>query len=101
MELAKLGECIKNARKEKGLSQEDLATKAHVSRKTISMLETGVFYELGIRRIERICSVVGLGLSVGSFKMSENAAAEEAALAFEAGNEADEKIEKARRGFRQ
>ncbi len=37
-----LGENIKNIRKSKGLSQEDLALRLNVVRQTVSKWETGV-----------------------------------------------------------
>ncbi|MBQ6836272.1 MAG: helix-turn-helix transcriptional regulator [Clostridia bacterium] len=37
-----LGENIKNIRKSKGLSQEDLAIRLNVVRQTVSKWETGV-----------------------------------------------------------
>ena len=37
-----LNENIKNLRKSKGLSQEDLAAKLHVVRQTVSKWENGV-----------------------------------------------------------
>ncbi len=41
MNLAKIGEFIKELRKEKGITQDELADKFYVSRRTVSRWETG------------------------------------------------------------
>ena len=41
MDLVKIGECLRDLRKEKGLTQEQLAEKLNVSRRTVSRWETG------------------------------------------------------------
>ena len=43
MNNAKMGELIRSARKEKGLTQEDFANLMEVSRQTISSLENGKY----------------------------------------------------------
>lgn len=41
MDLVKIGECLRDLRKEKGLTQEQLAERFNVSRRTVSRWETG------------------------------------------------------------
>ncbi len=41
MDLVKIGECLRDLRREKGLTQEQLAEKLNVSRRTVSRWETG------------------------------------------------------------
>lgn len=42
MDQAKIGRFLKDLRKEKGLTQEQLAEQFHISRRTVSRWETGV-----------------------------------------------------------
>ena len=42
MNQIKIGELLKELRKEKGLTQEQLAERFHVSRRSVSRWETGV-----------------------------------------------------------
>ena len=53
---------MKEARKEKGLSQDDLATAVGVSRQTINAIEKGD-YNPTIRLCISICRVLGLTLN--------------------------------------
>ena len=43
MNQQKMGEFLKNLRKEKGLTQKQLAEKLYISDKAVSKWETGVF----------------------------------------------------------
>lgn len=58
----KLGEKIKKIRKEKGLSQEQLATKSKLHRTYISDIERGD-RNVSIRNIEKIAKALGITIS--------------------------------------
>jgi transcriptional regulator with XRE-family HTH domain len=62
--LFKIGEEIRNERKKRRLSQEDLSRETGVSRATISQIETGVVLEVGLRKVIRILDYLGLELRV-------------------------------------
>jgi HTH-type transcriptional regulator / antitoxin HipB len=96
MEICELGEVVRDARRKHGFTQGQLADLAGVGRNTISAIENGTYEDLGIRKIERICTVLHLELSVGPVSYSIDHAAD----AVEAANEADRKIEEARKGIR-
>ena len=64
MNLEESGSIIRNARREAGLSQADLAKRLHMSRATLSQLENGVISELGVRKFARVCDVLGLEVIV-------------------------------------
>jgi transcriptional regulator with XRE-family HTH domain len=55
---------FKTARKARGLTQAELAAKAHVSRSTILQLENGTVTELGFRKLAAALQAVGLELSI-------------------------------------
>lgn len=57
-----LGEVIRSLRREKGLSQEDLAKKSHVDRTTIARVECGVFKTLSMAKLEGIAAAAGTDL---------------------------------------
>jgi transcriptional regulator with XRE-family HTH domain len=59
-----LGIRIRQARKEKGLTQAQLADMAGITRKTLSQIETGTVSDIGIRKVGRTLDVLGLELSV-------------------------------------
>lgn len=60
--LGSLGADIARHRKAQGLRQADLAAKAGVSRATIDALENSRLGELGIRKVVKILSILGLDL---------------------------------------
>jgi transcriptional regulator with XRE-family HTH domain len=62
--LGEIGRSIAFARKEKRLTQLELAKKAGVSRPTIDLLENGRASEIGYSRLVRILAVLGLMLSL-------------------------------------
>jgi transcriptional regulator with XRE-family HTH domain len=62
LNLTSLGEEVARRRKAQRLRQADLAAKAGVSRGTIESLENGRLGELGIRKVVKILSVLGLDL---------------------------------------
>lgn len=59
-----LGIKIRQARKEKKLTQAQLANMAGITRKTVSQIETGTVSDIGIRKVERTLEVLGLELSL-------------------------------------
>lgn len=65
MDMTEIGNAIKAARKRKKLSQEQLGDKLGMSRATISGIETGRIFEIGIRKVMAVCGSLGLELSVG------------------------------------
>lgn len=58
-----IGLTIKRLRKEKGLSQSDLASQLGMSRSTISSIENNTVAEIGIRKVEAILNVFGYTLA--------------------------------------
>lgn len=59
----KLGTTIKHARKQRGITQGQLAAALGMSRATISGLENGTFGDLGIRKVEAVLNYLGLTLT--------------------------------------
>lgn len=66
MDLDLLGREIKRQREVLGLTQEQLAAKAMVSRPTIARLETGRATDLGYRAVLRILNALDLDLRVST-----------------------------------
>ena len=64
MYLAQIGSALRVARRTKGLTQADLATKLGLSRTTINQLERGTLSDLGVRKLGEILASVGLTLDV-------------------------------------
>lgn len=64
MDLFCIGEALKQARKDKKLSQDDVATATGIGRSTLSRLESGTIEEIGIRKVIRVCEYLGVGLEV-------------------------------------
>jgi len=60
--LAEIGQRIASARKERRLTQTELASRAGVSRPTIDLLENGRASEIGYSKLARILAAVGLEL---------------------------------------
>lgn len=54
-----LGATIRALRKEKGLSQAQLAASLKMSRATISSIENDSIAEVGIRKVEAILNLLG------------------------------------------
>lgn len=59
----RIGSQVREARKEKGLTQAALAAGAGISRTTLSLLESGKVQDLGIRKVIRILDRLGLELT--------------------------------------
>jgi len=62
--LWQVGEIIRMARRERKLSQQELARRAGVSRSTLSDLERGRCIELGWMKLERLVLHLGLELQI-------------------------------------
>jgi transcriptional regulator with XRE-family HTH domain len=61
-ELSIIGREISAHRRALGLTQADLAQRAHLSRATITALETGAQRELGFNKVMDILTVLNLDL---------------------------------------
>jgi len=64
MILFELGEKIKNLRKEKGISQEELAKKSGISRATLSKLENGNLTKISVATFDKILGVLGYTIDI-------------------------------------
>jgi transcriptional regulator with XRE-family HTH domain len=62
-DLERIGSQVREARKGLGLTQADLAGEIGISRTTLSLLESGMIQELGIRKVIRILDRLGLELT--------------------------------------
>jgi transcriptional regulator with XRE-family HTH domain len=62
--LRKIGQIVATTRVDRGLRQVDLADKAGLSRATIDALENGRASDIGVSRLCRVLSVLGLELSI-------------------------------------
>ncbi len=59
-EKASIGHVIRALRKEKGISQEELARKVQVDRTTIARIECGIFKSVSMERLEGIAAAIGM-----------------------------------------
>lgn len=64
MNLLELGESVKKLRKERGMTQELLAKKAHMSRATLSKLENGNIAQVSIVTLNDILNHLGYELAI-------------------------------------
>jgi len=62
--LLELGDTIRRIRKERGLSQENLARKAHISRATLSKLENGNIAHISIVTLNDVLNHLGYELDI-------------------------------------
>ena len=62
MNMIEIGATLRSARQARGLTQDELARLAGVGRTSLSQLENGSIGEIGIRKILRVCAVLGLEL---------------------------------------
>ncbi|MBC7624201.1 MAG: helix-turn-helix domain-containing protein [Aeromicrobium sp.] len=60
----KIGATVRDARKQRALTQAALAATLRMSRATISAIENGTFAELGARKLASVCAALGLEISV-------------------------------------
>ena len=59
MSVAELGQTIRRLRKERGLTQQELAKLVGISRATLSGVENNTIPELGVRKYERLLNMLG------------------------------------------
>lgn len=64
MMLSEIGEFIKKRRKEIGLTQEEVAKKAGISRATLSKLENGKFANISMAAFDRILNSLVLQIDL-------------------------------------
>ena len=62
--LRELGSAVRERRREMGLSQQQLAELAQLSRATVLALENGKLNELGSNRIERLANELGFAVGL-------------------------------------
>lgn len=65
MDMSEIGAALRDARKQRKLSQEQLGRLLGMSRATISGIETGKVAEVGIRKMMALCASLGLELYAG------------------------------------
>lgn len=59
-----LSQAVKRARLRLGFTQQALALACGLSRQTVAQVEAGTFSDLGVRKLQRMLSVLGLALAV-------------------------------------
>lgn len=64
MRLDEAGALIREARRQAGLTQAELAARRHMSRSTVSQIENGVIAEIGLRKFVGLCAELGLTFEV-------------------------------------
>ena len=64
MDISEIGALIRQARKQKKLSQAQLGQTLGMSRATISGIETGKVVEVGFRKVMALCATLGLEFSL-------------------------------------
>ncbi|WP_457744025.1 helix-turn-helix domain-containing protein [Sulfurimonas sp.] len=64
MNLLELGKSIKTLRKERGLTQEELAKNVNISRVTLSKLENGYIANISIVTLNAVLNVLGYELDM-------------------------------------
>lgn len=78
--LKELGTAVRQRRQEIGLSQQQLADLAELSRATVNELETGKLKDLSSKRIERLANELGFAVGlVGTRRPKDRSALEAAA----------------------
>lgn len=58
-----IGQKIRQARKEKRLTQAEVAKAVGIGRMTLSQIENGTIQEIGIRKVIRLLEYLGLDLT--------------------------------------
>jgi transcriptional regulator with XRE-family HTH domain len=64
LNLDELGLKLKELRKEKNLTQEQLEEYSNITKKTISKMENGFYDEVGIKKVETILDLLGYEFSI-------------------------------------
>lgn len=64
MNLEELSSKIKELRKEKNLTQDQLEEYSNITKKTISKMENGFCDEVGIKKVETILDLLGYEFSI-------------------------------------
>ena len=64
MRLQELGFAVRQARAAQGMTQAQLARASGISRVTLNQLETGLFPDLGVRKVAALLKNLGLELAV-------------------------------------
>lgn len=64
MRIAELGQAVRKARTERGLTQAQLAASAGISRETLNLLENGLVRDLGVRKVLALFEQLGVHLTV-------------------------------------
>jgi len=64
MNILDIGETVRRLRKERGMTQQDLAQKAHISRATLSKLENGHIAQISIVTLNDILNHLGHELDI-------------------------------------
>ncbi len=62
--LLELGKKIKQYRKEKKYSQDDLENYSNITKRTISKVENGFLEEVGVKKVEMILNLLGYELCI-------------------------------------
>lgn len=62
MDVIKIGSTVREMRQARGLTQQEVARLSGVGRTSLSQLENGRIGDIGIRKLLRICAVLGLEL---------------------------------------
>jgi transcriptional regulator with XRE-family HTH domain len=70
MDLIEIGESVKNARRSKGWSQDELASASGASRARIAALENGRAPEFGVKLLSRILAALDLDLRLTTYNAS-------------------------------
>jgi transcriptional regulator with XRE-family HTH domain len=65
MDMSDIGSTIRDARKQRKLTQQQLGELLGMSRATISGIETGRIAEVGIRKMAALCRMLDLEITVG------------------------------------
>jgi transcriptional regulator with XRE-family HTH domain len=67
MNMKEIGKLVKNARKKHRMTQDELAKKAGVSRKTVSDIENGQRADVGLQRLLAVFKYIDLVFEVKPF----------------------------------
>lgn len=65
--LRQIGELVRALRKKNGWTQQELAELAYLDRTTIGSLERNDYTDMGIRKIQRVLSLLGKQLTITDF----------------------------------